>query len=302
MSTKKDDELVALLKKAPDDELIFLIVFLHKNRESLKRKRILNMLEYNSYSYMRDYVTEQIYMYKSQNIDFFRENKTIYKFKLKLYRDHLGKIKDNEIILYNLINQLSIKNIVENKKKALLISLSLDIINNQNDILRENIIKMDRLKNKVNCDLKTYINDVNFIKWIGNDIIKDVKLESTNDGKITSESFFNVLNDITPTALKLFKDKFFLINNKSSLIIYLSIKRIEDLDEYNKYIHRVKKAWQQKNYLASKAKDNHIKLNKRTMDNLEKLSSLKGTKKELLLSEIIKRELEKAEEENKAKA
>lgn len=303
MSTKKNDELVTLLKKAPDDELVFLIIFLYKNRASLKREKYINMLEERSYSDIRNYVIEQIFRYKSQNIDFFRENKNIYKFKLKLYKNYLDKIKDNELILYNLMIDSPINNTIEDEEKSLFISLSLDILNNKQDILREALIKIDRLKNKVTLDLKTYINDVNFIQWISNDIVKEAELKTTKDGKIYLESFNKVIIDITnnPT-LKLFKDNFFFINNKSSLIIYLSIKKIESPIEYKAYINQVKKAWQQKNYLASKAKDNHIKLNKKTMDNLEKLSSLKGKKKELLLSEIIKLELEKVEEENKAKA
>lgn len=304
MSTKKNDELVTLLKKAPDDELVFLIIFLHKNRASLKREKYINMLEERNYSDMRNYVIEQIFRYKSQNIDFFRENKNIYKFKLKLYKNYLDKIKDNELILYNLIINSPINNTIEDEEKSLFISLSLDILNNQQDILREALIKIDRLKNKVTLDLKTYINDVNFIQWISNDIVKEAELEATKDGKITHKSFNTFITDKIdyPTSLKIFKDNFFFINNKSSLIIYLSINKIESPIEYKAYINQVKKSWQQKNYLASKAKDNHIKLNKKTMDNLEKLSLLKGKKQELILSEIIKQELEEAEKENKENA
>lgn len=299
MSTKKDDELVALLTKAPDDELIFLLTYICVEIHLLELGDFLSEDEFTEFIINNSFNEARLSLIRKlrKNDFIFSNHKNILNFKIKKYKAYTQKIKHNEIPIYNLIQRINNKN--QNQEvvnKIFLISLSKIIISEKESIIINNIKKIHLLKTSINKDLKSYINNKEFISWMSANTLKSRKPNTHKLIGIRRLLLEGVDIDLISIRYK------YIINDKSSLISYLSIKRLEDFDEYNKYIHRVKKAWQQKNYLGSKAKDNHIKLNKKAMDNLEKLSSLKGTKKELLLSEIIKLELKKVEEENKAKA
>ncbi|WEV48388.1 hypothetical protein OZX61_08885 [Acinetobacter sp. ESL0695] len=299
MNTTKDDELVALLTKAPDDELIFLLTYICVEIHLLELGDVPSEDEFTEFIINNSFSEARLFLIRKlrKNDFIFSNHKNILKFKIKKYKTYIQKIKYNEIPIYNLIQRINNKNPnQEVVNKIFLISLSKMIISEKESIIINNIKTIHSLKTSINKDLKSYINNKEFISWMGENTLKSRKSNTHKIIGITRPLLEGVDIDLISIKYK------YIVHDRSSLISYLSIKRLEDFDEYNKYIHRVKKAWQQKNYLASKAKDNHIKLNKKTMDNLEKLSSLKGTKKELLLSEIIKLELEKVEEENKAKA